>query len=163
IKAIWIMATNPIVSLPDADQVKRALEQCEFVVVSDIFLDTDTTQYADVLLPALGWGEKDGTVTNSERCISRQKAFLPAPGEAKADWCASSRVAQVLAFSGFEFSNSPDIFPEHALLSAYQNSSLSQREDTSNFRYFNLQCLTHLGFAEYQNLAPIQWAVWDKQ
>lgn len=163
IKAIWIMATNPIVSLPDADQVKRALEKCEFVVVSDICLNTDTTQYADVLLPALGWGEKDGTVTNSERCISRQKAFLPAPGEAKADWWAISRVAQVLGFRGFDFNNSHDIFLEHARLSAYQNSSLSQREDTPNFRYFNLQGLTHLGFAEYQNLTPIQWPVWDKQ
>lgn len=163
IKAIWIMATNPIVSLPDADQVKRALEKCEFVVVSDICLDTDTTQYADVLLPALGWGEKDGTVTNSERRISRQKAFLPAPGEAKADWWAISRVAKALGFRGFNFSNSHDIFLEHARLSAYQNSSLSQREDTPNFRYFNLQGLTHLGFAEYQNLVPVQWPVWDKQ
>lgn len=163
IKAIWIMATNPIVSLPDADQVKRALEKCEFVVVSDICLDTDTTQYADVLLPALGWGEKDGTVTNSERRISRQKAFLPAPGEAKADWWAISRVAKALGFRGFDFNNSHDIFLEHARLSAYQNSSLSQRENTPNFRYFNLQGLTHLGFAEYQNLAPIQWPVWDKQ
>lgn len=163
IKAIWIMATNPIVSLPDADQVKRALEKCEFVVVSDICLNTDTTQYADVLLPALGWGEKDGTVTNSERRISRQKAFLPAPGEAKADWWAISRVAKALGFRGFDFNNSHDIFLEHARLSAYQNSSLSQRENTPNFRYFNLQGLTHLGFAEYQNLAPIQWPVWDKQ
>lgn len=163
IKAIWIMATNPIVSLPDADQVKRALEKCEFVVVSDICLDTDTTQYADVLLPALGWGEKDGTVTNSERRISRQKAFLTAPGEAKADWWAISRVAQALGFHGFDFNNSHDIFLEHARLSAYQNSSLSQREDTPNFRYFNLQGLTHLGFAEYQNLVPVQWPVWDKQ
>lgn len=163
IKAIWIMATNPIVSLPDADQVKRALEKCEFVVVSDICLDTDTTQYADVLLPALGWGEKDGTVTNSERRISRQKAFLPAPGEAEADWWAISRVAKALGFRGFDFNNSHDIFLEHARLSAYQNSSLSQRENTPNFRYFNLQGLTHLGFAEYQNLAPIQWPVWDKQ
>ncbi|ENX27897.1 hypothetical protein F891_01526 [Acinetobacter sp. CIP 101966] len=163
IKAIWIMATNPIVSLPDADQVKRALEKCEFVVVSDICLGTDTMQYADVLLPALGWGEKDGTVTNSERRISRQKAFLPAPGEAKADWWAISRVAKALGFRGFDFNNSHDIFLEHARLSAYQNSSLSQRENTPNFRYFNLQGLTHLGFAEYQNLAPIQWPVWDKQ
>ena len=163
IKAIWIMATNPIVSLPDADQVKRALEKCEFVVVSDICLNTDTTQYADVLLPALGWGEKDGTVTNSERRISRQKAFLPAPGEAKADWWTISRVAKALGFRGFDFKNSHDIFLEHARLSAYQNSSLSQREDTPNFRYFNLQGLTHLGFAEYQNLTPIQWPVWDKQ
>lgn len=163
IKAIWIMATNPIVSLPDADQVKRALEKCEFVVVSDICLDTDTTQYADVLLPALGWGEKDGTVTNSERRISRQKAFLPAPGEAKADWWTISRVAKALGFRGFDFNNSHDIFLEHARLSAYQNGSLSQRADTPNFRYFNLQGLTQLGFVEYQHLTPIQWPVWDKQ
>ena len=163
IKAIWIMATNPIVSLPDADQVKRALEKCEFVVVSDICLDTDTTQYADVLLPALGWGEKDGTVTNSERRISRQKAFLPAPGEAKADWWAISRVTKALGFRGFDFNNSHDIFLEHARLSAYQNGSLSQRADTPNFRYFNLQGLTQLGFVEYQHLTPIQWPVWDKQ
>lgn len=163
IKAIWIMATNPIVSLPDADQVKRALEKCEFVVVSDICLDTDTTQYADVLLPALGWGEKDGTVTNSERRISRQKAFLPAPGEAKADWWAISRVAKALGFRGFDFKNSHDIFLEHARLSAYQNGSLSQRANTPNFRYFNLQGLTQLGFVEYQHLTPIQWPVWDKQ
>jgi len=163
IKAIWIIATNPIVSLPDADQVKRALEQCEFVVVSDICLDTDTTQYADVLLPALGWGEKDGTVTNSERRISRQKAFLPAPGEAKADWWTISRVAKALGFRGFDFNNSHDIFLEHARLSAYQNGPLSQRADTPNFRYFNLQGLTQLGFVEYQHLTPIQWPVWDKQ
>ena len=163
IKAIWIMATNPIVSLPDADQVKRALEKCEFVVVSDICLNTDTTQYADVLLPALGWGEKDGTVTNSERRISRQKAFLPAPGEAKADWWTISRVAKALGFRGFDFKNSHDIFLEHARLSAYQNGSLSQRADTPNFRYFNLQGLTQLGFVEYQHLTPIQWPVWDKQ
>ena len=163
IKAIWIMATNPIVSLPDADQVKRALEKCEFVVVSDICLGTDTMQYADVLLPALGWGEKDGTVTNSERRISRQKAFLPAPGEAKADWWTISRVAKALGFRGFDFKNSHDIFLEHARLSAYQNGSLSQRADTPNFRYFNLQGLTQLGFVEYQHLTPIQWPVWDKQ
>ena len=63
-----------MVSLPDADQVKRALEKCRLVGV-DICADTDTTAYADILLPALGWGEKDGTVTNSERRISRQRAF----------------------------------------------------------------------------------------
>lgn len=94
IKAIWIMATNPVVSLPNADQVKRALEKCEFVVVSDICLDTDTTQYADVLLPALAWGEKEGTVTNSERRISRQNAFLAVPEQCKADWWSISQVAK---------------------------------------------------------------------
>ncbi|HQW54077.1 MAG TPA: molybdopterin-dependent oxidoreductase, partial [Acinetobacter sp.] len=114
IKAIWIMATNPVVSLPDADQVKRALEKCELVVVSDICADTDTTAYADVLLPALGWGEKDGTVTNSERRISRQRAFLDAPKQAKADWWAVAEVAKKLGFSGFDFNNACDIFNEHA-------------------------------------------------
>ncbi|WP_278395795.1 molybdopterin-dependent oxidoreductase, partial [Acinetobacter venetianus] len=114
IKAIWIMATNPVVSLPDADQVKRALEQCEFVVVSDICAETDTTAYADVLLPALGWGEKDGTVTNSERRISRQRAFLDSPKQAKADWWAVSAVAKKLGFTGFDFNNACEIFNEHA-------------------------------------------------
>jgi assimilatory nitrate reductase catalytic subunit len=83
VKAVWIMATNPVVSLPDADQVRRALERCELVVVSDMSGDTDTARLGHVLLPALGWGEKDGTVTNSERCISRQRRFLPAPGQAR--------------------------------------------------------------------------------
>lgn len=159
IKAIWIMATNPVVSLPNADQVKRALEKCEFVVVSDICQDTDTTQYADVLLPALGWGEKDGTVTNSERRISRQRAFLDAPEQAKADWWAVSQVAQKLGFSGFDFENSHEIFKEHAQLSAYQNAEISKRSEIDNFRYFNLQGLTDLSFNEYSQLEPVQWPV----
>ena len=159
IKAIWIMATNPVVSLPNADQVKRALDKCQFVVVSDICQDTDTTQYADVLLPALGWGEKDGTVTNSERRISRQCQFLDAPEQTKADWWAVSQVAQKMGFSGFNFKNSHEIFLEHAQLSAYQNLDVSSRQNIKNFRYFNLQGLTHLSFEAYQNLKPIQWPV----
>ena len=162
IKAIWIMATNPVVSMPDADQVKRALEKCEFVVVSDICQDTDTTHYADVLLPALGWGEKDGTVTNSERRISRQRAFLAEPVEAKADWWAISQVAKKMGFNGFDFNHSYDIFLEHARLSAFQNSDLNYRSSTPNFRYFNLSGLTDLTFAEYEELKPVQWPVWSK-
>lgn len=162
IKAIWIMATNPVVSMPDADQVKRALEKCDFVVVSDICQNTDTSQYADVLLPALGWGEKDGTVTNSERRISRQRAFLDIPGQAKADWWAISQVAQKMGFTGFDFNNSHDIFLEHARLSAEQNSHLSQRSETPYFRYFNLKGLTDLSLAEYNELKPVQWPVWSK-
>ncbi|WHP06295.1 molybdopterin-dependent oxidoreductase [Acinetobacter corruptisaponis] len=162
IKAIWIMATNPVVSLPDADQVKRALEKCEFVVVSDICADTDTTAYADVLLPALGWGEKDGTVTNSERRISRQRAFLSAPKQAKADWWAVCQVAKKLGFNGFDFNNACHIFNEHAALSAYQNASVDQREEVENFRYFNLKGLMNLSVDEYNHLRPIQWPVWEK-
>ncbi|MBP9787278.1 MAG: molybdopterin-dependent oxidoreductase [Acinetobacter sp.] len=162
IKAIWIMATNPVVSLPDADQVKRALEKCEFVVVSDICADTDTTAYADVLLPALGWGEKDGTVTNSERRISRQRAFLAPPKQAKADWWAIAEVAKKLGFSGFDFNNACDIFNEHAALSAYQNASLAERDQVENFRYFNLKGLMNLSLEEYNELKPTQWPVWEK-
>lgn len=162
IKAIWIMATNPVVSLPNADQVKRALEKCEFVVVSDICADTDTTQYADVLLPALGWGEKDGTVTNSERRISRQRAFLAEPEQAKADWWAVAQVAKKMCFGGFEFKNSHDIFKEHAQLSAYQNTEINKRADVENFRYFNLQGLTELSLSEYHELEPVQWPVVQK-
>ncbi|QOW45479.1 MULTISPECIES: nitrate reductase [Acinetobacter] len=163
IKAIWIMATNPVVSLPNADQVKRALDKCEFVVVSDICKDTDTTQYADVLLPALGWGEKDGTVTNSERRISRQRAFLTEPEQAKADWWAVAQVAKKMGFGGFEFKNSHDIFKEHAQLSAYQNTEINKRADVANFRYFNLQGLTELSLSEYHELEPVQWPVIQKK
>lgn len=162
IKAVWIMATNPVVSLPDAEQVKRALDNCEFVVISDICARTDTTAYADVLLPALGWGEKDGTVTNSERRISRQRAFLDSPKQAKADWWAVCEVAKKLGFSGFDFSNTCDIFNEHAALSAYQNASIDQRDQVEHFRYFNLKGLMNLSVEEYHQLPPTQWPVWEK-
>src|SRR3990170_532373 len=99
IKAIWIMATNPVVSMPDADSVRDALKQCPFVVVSDAIRDTDTARLAHVLLPAAAWGEKDGTVTNSERRISRQRAFLPAAGEARPDWWIITQVAQRMGFA----------------------------------------------------------------
>jgi assimilatory nitrate reductase catalytic subunit len=93
VKAVWIMATNPVVSLPDADRVRAALARAELVVVSDAMAHTDTTALADVLLPATTWGERDGTVTNSERCISRQRPFRTAPGEARPDWWILSRFA----------------------------------------------------------------------
>ena len=84
IKALWILATNPAASMPEADAVAAALAACPFVVVSDVTARTDTARRADVLLPAAGWGEKSGTVTNSERRISRQRAFLPRAGRGAA-------------------------------------------------------------------------------
>ena len=99
IKAIWIMGTNPVVSMPDADAVKAALAACPFVVVSDMTADTDTAALAHVLLPAAPWGEKDGTVTNSERRISRQRAFLAPSGEARPDWWIVSSVASRMGFA----------------------------------------------------------------
>ncbi|MFA7414309.1 MAG: nitrate reductase [Rhizobium sp.] len=122
VKALWIMSTNPVVSLPDADAVKAAIAACPFVVVSDILRDTDTTRLAHVLLPATGWGEKDGTVTNSERRISRQRAFLPAPGAARPDWWQLAEVGRRMGFSdAFDYASPAEIFAEHAALSAFEN------------------------------------------
>ncbi|MBL8329406.1 MAG: molybdopterin-dependent oxidoreductase [Rubrivivax sp.] len=96
LKALWIVCTNPAQSLPDQALVRRALERCEFVVVQDAYRTTATVPYADVLLPAATWGEKEGTVTNSERCISRVRAALPPAGSARADWRIAVDVARRL-------------------------------------------------------------------
>jgi assimilatory nitrate reductase catalytic subunit len=154
VKALWIIATNPLVSLPDADQVRRALDKCELVVVSDIVGATDTTAFADVLLPALGWGEKDGTVTNSERCISRQRAFLPAPGEARADWWALCEVARRMGFSGFDYDGAHAIFDEHARLSGWRNDAAQ-----AGRRVFDIAGLAGMARQAYDALEPVQWPV----
>jgi assimilatory nitrate reductase catalytic subunit len=86
IKALWIACTNPAQSMPDQATVRRALERCEFVVVQETFATAATCDFADLLLPATTWGEKEGTLTNSERRISRVCAAVPAPGEARHDW-----------------------------------------------------------------------------
>jgi assimilatory nitrate reductase catalytic subunit len=159
IKAVWIMATNPVVSLPNADKVRAALEKCELVVVSDCIESTDTARLADVLLPSLGWGEKDGTVTNSERRISRQRGFLPAPAQAKPDWWALSQVAQAMGFSGFDYPSVANVFSEHAALSAFENDS----QVASGLRDFNITGLANLTQIEYDALQPIQWPVLSKE
>ncbi|MCA1326020.1 molybdopterin-dependent oxidoreductase [Herbaspirillum sp. alder98] len=155
VKAVWVMATNPMVSLPDADLVQRALARCELVVSSDVIEKTDTNALAHVLLPALGWGEKDGTVTNSERRISRQRAFLSAPGEARADWRIICDVAQRMGFDGFAFDNAQQIFDEHARLSAHRNGDAAPEAH----RVFNLAGLCGMTRQQYDALAPIQWPV----
>ncbi|WP_027798966.1 nitrate reductase [Paraburkholderia dilworthii] len=164
IKAVWIMGTNPVVSLPDSDQAKRALARCELVVCSDIVERTDTNAFAHILLPALGWGEKDGTVTNSERRISRQRAFLPAPGEARADWKIICDVARCMGYAGFEFASQQEIFDEHARLSAWRNDSRASVEEpgaqeNAVRRAFNLGGLVGLGREGYAALQPVQWPV----
>ena len=123
IKALWVMATNPAVSLPDAGAVRAALNKLELFVVSENVLSNDTVACgAHILLPAAAWGEKSGTVTNSERRISRQRAFLPLPGEAKPDWWIVTQVAQRLGFAeAFDYNSAADIFREHAALSAFEN------------------------------------------
>ncbi|NIY73497.1 molybdopterin-dependent oxidoreductase [Marivivens donghaensis] len=119
IKAIWIMCTNPVVSMPEADKVRTALEDCDFVVVSDMYGDTDTALTADVLLPATGWSEKDGTVTNSDRTISRQRRFLAPVGQAKHDWDIISEVGRRMGWErAFAYTAPEDIFREYAALSS---------------------------------------------
>jgi assimilatory nitrate reductase catalytic subunit len=149
IKALWIMATNPAVSMPDADAVEAAIRACPFVVVSDILRDTDTARHADVLLPSLGWGEKDGTVTNSERRISRQRAFLAAPGEARADWWQLAEVGRRMGFApAFDYDTPAAIFREHAALSAFENDGS---------RDFDIGAHAGLDGDAYEELAPFQW------
>ncbi|TCJ11555.1 nitrate reductase [Parasulfuritortus cantonensis] len=148
IKALWIMATNPVVSVPEADRVAAALRACPFVVVSDNTRHTDTAALADVLLPAAAWGEKDGTVTNSERRISRQRAFLPLPGEARPDWWMVTEVARRMGHqAAFPYAGPAAIFDEHAALSAFENAG---RRDFD---------LTGLVGCDYERLQPVQWPV----
>ena len=152
IKAVWIMATNPVVSLPNANKVRAALAKCELVVVSDCIADTDTTRMAHVLLPSLGWGEKDGTVTNSDRRISRQRGFLAAPEQAKPDWWAMAQVAQAMGFSdGFNYQHPAEIFAEHAALSAFENSA------TGVVRDFDIGALATVTPAIYDDMSSVQW------
>ncbi|MEW8506378.1 MAG: nitrate reductase [Candidatus Thiodiazotropha sp.] len=150
VKALWIMATNPAVSLPDGHQVRRALAKCEFLVVSDCVGETDTSSYADLFLPAQGWGEKDGTVTNSERTISRQRGFLSPPAESRPDWWIVSQVAQRMGYPGFEYSAPFEIFAEHARLSGYENGG---RRD------FDISALADLNQQQYDALKALQWPV----
>ena len=155
VKAVWIIATNPVVSMPDANQVQRALEKCQLVVVSDIMRHTDTNAYAHVLLPALGWGEKDGSVTNSERRIARQRAFLAAPGEARPDWQILCQVAQRMGFSGFDFGAVHEVFDEHARLSAYRNCS--GNDGAASPRAFDIGALAGMESRRFDQLEPVQW------
>ena len=140
IKAIWIMATNPVVSLPDADNFRQALAECDLVIVSDCSVDSDTVKCADIVLPAQGWGEKSGTVTNSERRISRQRTLMPAVGVAKPDWWILSQVATHMGLTGFDYQHPSEIFNEHVALTAYGNTH-NQSPSNSNKtypRYLNL-------------------------
>jgi assimilatory nitrate reductase catalytic subunit len=154
VKAIWIMATNPAVSLPDADRVRDAIASCDFVVVSDCVADTDTTRLAHVLLPARAWGERDGTTTNSERRISRQRAFVKPAGDAQPDWWIVSQVASRMGFAdAFAYSAPHEIFDEHARLSAERNDGA---------RAFHIGGLAGLAAKEYEELEPVCWPVRER-
>ncbi|WP_300520481.1 nitrate reductase [Aliiroseovarius sp.] len=150
IKALWVMSTNPAVSMPEADAVAEAIRAVPFVVVSDILERTDTGDLADVLLPAAGWGEKSGTVTNSERVISRQRAFLPRPGQVRPDWQIIADVARRMGFDGFDWADEAEVFDEYA-------RSTTVSRDFG--RDLDLTGLAGLRRGEYDALSPIQWPV----
>ncbi len=146
IKALWVMSTNPAMSLPDADGVAAAIASVPFVAVSDIMEHTDTADLADVLLPATGWGEKNGTVTNSERRISRQRAFLPVPGAARPDWRIICEVAARMGWAQeFDYDSAAEIFAEYVALST-ATRAFGRDLDLSLF-----------ADVDYAALLPTQW------
>ncbi len=149
IKALWIVCTNPAVSMPDADAVRAAIKACEFVVVSDITGQTDTARLADVVLPATGWAEKDGTVTNSDRTISRQRPALPRPGEARHDWAIFAEVGRRMGWqTAFDYGSPAEIFREHAALSGVAGRL---------GRDFDISALADLSDDDYDRLTPVRW------
>ncbi len=158
IKAVWIMATNPVVSMPESERVKAALEKCKLVVVSDCVRETETAKVADILLPALTWGENNGTVTNSDRHISRRRSFLPQPGQAKADWDIITEIAHLMGFGEhFPYHHVTDIFREHAALSAFENDVT-----TSSHRLFNIGALKDITYQEYEDLVIKPWPITEE-
>ena len=150
IKALWIACTNPAQSMPDQAMVRRALERCEFVVVQEAFATTATCAYADLLLPATTWGEKDGTVTNSERRISRVRPAVDAPGEAREDWAIATdfalRLERRLRSPGHDAP--PSLFP-------YPNAESVWNEHRETTRGRDLD-VTGLSYARLES-APALW------
>jgi assimilatory nitrate reductase catalytic subunit len=152
IKALWVIGTNPAVSLPRADEARAALAKLDLFVTSDNVVSNDTINSgAHFLLPAQAWGEKSGTVTNSERRISRQRAFLPPPGETRPDWAIVAEVARRLGFDeGFAFTSAADVFREHAALSAFENDGA---------RDFDIGALAQFSDDAYDNMTPTLWPI----
>ncbi|QAX28529.1 nitrate reductase [Leisingera sp. NJS204] len=151
LKALWIIHTNPAVTMPEADAVSAAIKACDFTVVSDITAATDTARLADVLLPAAAWAEKDGTVTNSDRTISRQRAVLPPPGQARADWDILADAGRRMGWgAAFGYQTPAEIFREHAALSGLAGSFGLD---------FDISGLAAISGQDYDDLLPLRWPV----
>ncbi|MDR3712530.1 MAG: molybdopterin-dependent oxidoreductase [Puia sp.] len=125
LKAIWILCTNPLVSLPDVRLAEEALKKAKFVVVQEVSNKPETLQYADVILPAAGWAEKEGTMTNSERRVSYLNKIVDAPGEALPDAEIICRFAQKMGYHGFDYANNAEIYAEHTRLTAGTHIDIS--------------------------------------
>lgn len=147
IKALWIACTNPAQSLPDQQKIHEGLTLCPFVVVQEAFFTTETCHYADLLLPAASWGEKEGSVTNSERRITHVRRAVPAPAEARPDWAITTdfarRLEQLLRPglpSLFDFLSAEMLFEEYKHLTSGRDLDLSG-----------------LSYALLDNQGPQQW------
>ena len=125
LKAIWIICTNPAVSMPNVHKVEKALKNAAFVVVQDISHNSETTKFADLLLPAAGWLEKEGTMTNSERRISYLPKVIDPPAEALPDVEILWRFAQAMGFKGFDYKSASEVYDEHCLLTKGTNIDIS--------------------------------------
>tara|TARA_R110002012_G_scaffold322090_1_gene555086 strand:+ start:7526 stop:11050 length:3525 start_codon:yes stop_codon:yes gene_type:complete len=124
-KAVWIICTNPMVSLPNSKKIEKALKNAKFVVVQDISHKADTVEYADLVLPAAGWLEKEGTMTNSERRISYLNKGINPPGEAKPDVEILCDFAKRMGFRGFNFNNTEEIYEEYCAMTKGTNIDIS--------------------------------------
>lgn len=162
VKAIWIMATNPVVSMPDAEFVKQALKKCPMVVVSECYENTDTLACANVVLPATTWGEKQGIVTNSDRTLSLQKSMVTAPGQARNDWQMVCDVAKKIGFADdFNYQHTVEIFREHAALSGFDNvhPTADYIPEKNKYRVFDISAFKDISLDDYENFTPIKWPV----
>ncbi len=141
----WVAATNPAVSMPDAERTKQALLKSRFTVCQDAYYPTETAGYAHLVLPAAQWGEKTGTMTNSERVVTLCPAFQNPPGEAKPDWEIFADVGRRLGFEQeFHFANSAQVYQEFVQLT---------RDRVCD--------LTGLSHQRLQQEGPIQWPCSD--
>ncbi|WP_111310046.1 nitrate reductase [Confluentibacter sediminis] len=125
VKAVWIMCTNPMVSLPNINKIEKALMNAKFVVVQEISHKSDTVAYADLVLPAAGWLEKEGTMTNSERRISYLPKEIEAPGEARPDVEILCDFAQRMGFRGFNYNSAEEIYNEYCSMTKGTNIDIS--------------------------------------
>ncbi|WP_339870045.1 molybdopterin-dependent oxidoreductase [uncultured Algoriphagus sp.] len=124
-KAVWIICTNPMVSLPNSKKIEKAMKNAKFVVVQDISHKADTVEYADLVLPAAGWLEKEGTMTNSERRISYLNKGINPPGEARTDVEILCDFARRMGFRGFNFNNTEEIYEEYCAMTKGTNIDIS--------------------------------------
>ncbi|MDI1322445.1 MAG: molybdopterin-dependent oxidoreductase [Algoriphagus sp.] len=141
-KAVWIICTNPMVSLPNLKRIEKAMANAKFVVVQDISHKSDTVAYADLVLPAAGWLEKEGTMTNSERRISYLAKGINPPGEARPDVEILCDFAKRMGFRGFNFSNAEEIYEEYCAMTKGTNIDIS-----------------YLNYDRLKNEGSFQWPV----